>query len=279
MKLKDLKDEVAALAFDEGVSLDKNFIASANRALITIFTERPVAKTVRLFSAEQAPLVYTPTMTHRGGEDITLPLKGKAYAFRVCGCGSFTLSDGIVRTTKSFDTEDTLYRGFIRTEGAKISFTGNLCYKIYGFSCYGELISENEADINEYTPTVSYDMNRLYGDFLAFLEAPRTETGVIPDATVKNGVLTLPRGKYDEVYLTYSRMPRRITADSQDAEIDVSGECSPLLSLLTTAYLWLDEDPERSQYYMSLYNSEMSFIRRYNTSHSSGEYRDVLGWA
>ena len=279
MKLKDLKDEVAALAFDEGVSLDKNFIVSANRALITIFTERPVAKTVRLFTSEQKPLVYTPIMTHRGGEDIVLPLKGKAYAFRVRGCGSYTVSDGIARATKSFDTEDTLCRGFIRNEGATISFTGDFTYNIYGFSCYGELVSGSEADINEYTPTVSYDMNRLYGDFLAFLEVPKSADGPVPDATVKNGVLTIPRGKYDEVYLTYSRMPRRITADSQEAEIDISGECTPLLSLLTTAYLWLEEDPEKSQYYMSLYNSEMSFIRRYNTSHSGGEYRDVLGWA
>ena len=278
MKLKDLRDEVAALTFESGIDLDKNFIASANRALITIFTERPVAKTVRLFTSMPKPLIFTPTITHSGGTDITLPLRGKAYAFRVRGVGSFTLCDGIIKNVKQFDTPDTLFRGFIRSSDAKITFSGSLSYTVYGFTCYGELYSKSESDIKEYTPTVSYDINLLYGDFLAFLDSPRTRSGEISDATVQNGILSLPYGKYDEVYLTYARMPRRITADDQNAEIDISGECRPLLSLLTTAYLWLDEDAERAQYYMSLYKTDMSFIRRFNTSHSCGEYRDVLGW-
>ena len=279
MTLNDLRNEVAALAFEDSISLNKSFVASANRALITLFTERPVAKTVRIPTAEQKPLSYIPTLTHIGGEDITVKLIGRAYIFRVCGRGTFTLSDGISVKTKSFDSENALFRGTIRTGEASITFSGDFIYTVYALTCYGELYSENESDIREYTPKSEYDLNALFGDFLAFLEAPRTRDSAVYDAIMQNGTLILPFGKYDEVYLTYARMPRLISADYPDAAIDISGECQPLLALLTASYLWLDDDAEKAQYYMSIYRTQMSFIRRYNTSISANGYQDVTGWA
>ncbi len=279
MTLNNLHDEVCALAFEDGITIDKSFIASANRALMTIFTERPVAKTVRLYTKEQKPLIYKDTIIHRGGIEQTLKLCGRSYIFRVSGKGRFTISDGIAKTERSFDGDGIVFRGFIRSADATLTLSGEYTYTVYGFTCYGELYSEKESDIREYTQSSSYDINQLFGDFHSFLELPKTKDGTVTDAVMQNGILMLPFGKYDEVYLTYARMPRRISADEPDSEIDISGECRPLLPLLTTAYLWLDDDAEKAQYYMSLYKSDMSFIRRYNTSISGGEYRDVLGWA
>lgn len=279
MTLNNLKDEVAALAFEDGLTVDKRFIVSANRALMTIFTERPVAKTVRLYTKEQKPLFYQSSITHRGGECETLKLIGKAYVFRTSGKGRFTVKDGIAVVEKSFSGEGTVFRGFIRGSDATISFSGDYTYTVYGFACYGELYSESESDIREYSPESSYDINQLFGDFHSFLELPKSNGEVLTDAILQNGILKLPSGKYDEVYLTYARLPNRISADEPNGEIDISGECRHLLSLLTTAYLWLDDDAEKAQYYMSLYKSDMSFIRRNNTSVSGGEYREVLGWA
>ncbi len=279
MTLENLKDEVAALAFEEGLTLSRAFIASANRALTTIFTERPVARTVKIYAADEPPTLHVSRIYHACGEAITQRLTGRAYSFRVCGKGSFTLTDGIVKSEKSFDTENGLFRGFLNTDSASISFEGEYAYRIFDLVCYGEIRSGEVEDIPEYTPTVSFDLNEKFGDFLAPLLPPRTKDGAMAGATLQNGTLTLPRGKYDEIYVTYARLPRKISADEVSREIDISGECAPLLSLLCAAYLWLDEDPEKAQYYMSVYKSEMSFIRRYNGSISADEYQDVTGWA
>lgn len=278
MTLNDLRDEVAALAFEDGILLNKSFIASANRALITLFTERPVAKTARLATKEQEPLHYVPLMTHTS-QNISVRVNGRAYVFRVSGKGSFTVTDGKTTVTKSFDGADTLFRGIVKSAGATITFGGEFAYNIYSFATYKHLYSENEADVREYKPYSEYDIDALFGDFLAFLEAPAANGGAVTDAVMQNGVLILPYGKYDEVWLTYARMPKRVNADGANEKIDVPSECEPLLALLTAAYLWLDDDAEKAQYYMSLYRTEMSFIRRYNTSMLSNGYQDVTGWA
>ena len=139
MTLNDLKDEIAALGFDEGVALDKSLVIAANRALVTLYTERPVAKTVRIINNESTPLIHIPRITHKGGEDVAVRLLGRAYVFRVSGKGSFTVSDGLASKVYDFDTADGLFRGIVHAEDAKIVFTGNYLYSVFSLTCYAEL--------------------------------------------------------------------------------------------------------------------------------------------
>ena len=48
MTLNELKNDVASLGFEEYVEDENCFIASANRALSLIYTDRPVSKTIRI---------------------------------------------------------------------------------------------------------------------------------------------------------------------------------------------------------------------------------------
>ena len=279
MTLNDLRDEIAALGFEDSVEINKSLTTAANRALITLFTERPVARTVRITKVCEAPLFHVPKINHSGAHDVTVGLLGRAFSFRVSGKGHFTVSDGIVTSTKEFDAPDARFCGKIRNAGASITFSGDYLYTVFDFACYSELTGEREKDIPEYSPYTEYDINFMFGDFLSFLEPPRENGTVINDAVMQNGIIRLPTGKYSEISLTYARMPRRVSEDNPGDEIDVSGECSPLLSLLCASYMWLDDDADKAQYYMSLYRNGMSFIRRYNTSISECGYNDVLGWA
>ena len=279
MTLNDLKDEVAALGFDDGLSLDRALTLAANRALITIFTERPIAKTVRIISNVPTPSYHTPKIVHSGSRDIEIAVRGRAYVFRVSGKGRFTLYDGALARSYDFDSKNALFRGIIRTEDAKIVFSGDWLYTVYSFTVYPELVGEGEESIREYSPYTEYDINGAVGDFLAFLEPPRHGGKPISDAYMQNGILRIPHGKYDEVYLTYARMPRRISLDNPAEKIDVSGECISLLPLLTAAYIWLDDDADKAQYYMSLYREGMGFIRRFNIAAYDAAYTDTTGWA
>lgn len=280
MTINELQEEVAALGFEDSIACDTPFITAANRALRTIYTERPVARRVRIPTSKVRPLSRVTSIRHEGGDVITLTLTGSCYAFRVQGQGKFTFENGIVVENTEFYTEDSLFRGFIRGGSATITFSGEEFFTVYNLVTYKERFGGVLKAIKEFTPFDEYDLKSLYGDYLAHLELPTDEAGEpLLDAVIDSGVIRLPTGKYDEIYVRYARMPKEITPEDTSAEVDIFGDVTPLLPILTAAYLWLDDDAERAEYYMSLYRTEMSLIRRYNTNAAKTGYRDVLGWA
>ena len=64
-----------------------------------------------------------------------------------------------------------------------------------------------------------------------------------------------------------------------DGELDIDPECEHLLALLSASYIWLDDDAEKAQYYMSLYREGMASLKLYSTRCVNAEYEDVTGWA
>ena len=58
------------------------------------------------------------------------------------------------------------------------------------------------------------------------------------------------------------------------------GDCDvAIVPLLAAAYVWLDDDAEKAQYYMSLYRDGMASLKLYSPRCVSTEYEDVTGWA
>ena len=245
---------------------------------MTIFTERPVAKTVRIPISSHAPASLIPIIKHGGGDLIRIPLTEKYFSFRVSGVGNYTLDNGVWSESVSFNTDDSLFRGETKGEGASLTFFGDCYFTVYNLAEYKELTDAKE-NAPEYTPYTEVPADGGSGDFLFFLSEAYSKDGPIKDAVLDSGTVRLPRGKYTEIYLTYARRPKRLRESVGTDEVDVPAETSHLLPLLTAAYLWLEDSPEVSEYYMSLYKSEMNFIKRYRTSRHSTTYHDVVGWA
>ncbi|MBQ1260420.1 MAG: hypothetical protein IIX96_00220, partial [Clostridia bacterium] len=148
MTLNDLNKEVAALGFESTVELDEAFLYCANRALLTVFTERPLKKTVRLPVIKAPCLSYTECIVHHSGDVITLPLSCTCASFRVSGKGSFTLVGGYERRTE-FDTPDSLFRIFCE-DFNEIRFEGAYYFTVHSLALYGERFGEGEDTIPEY---------------------------------------------------------------------------------------------------------------------------------
>ena len=278
MTINELRAEVASLGFESKIEADNVFFTAANRALLTIFTERPVAKTVRIPIPSHAPVSLIPIIKHGGGEEILIPLTEKYFSFRVSGVGKYTFNNGLWSESVSFNTDDSLFKGETKGECASLCFSGECYFTVYNLAEYKE-ISDGKDGAPEYKPYTEVRADGSSGDFLFFLSEAYSSAGPIKDAVLEGGIIRLPRGKYSEIYLTYARRPKRITESGSSEEIDVPHETSHLLPLLTAAYLWLEDSPEMSDYYMSLYKSEMNFIRRYCTGRNSSTYHDVVGWA
>jgi hypothetical protein len=116
-------------------------------------------------------------------------------------------------------------------------------------------------------------------DYLIASAPPTTANGTqITGAFICGEVLNLPKSFSGEVIIRYKRKPREISADLNES-VDVPSIAEHLLPLLTAAYLWLDDSPDKAEYYMELYRIERAGIKK-SVSNSVGEkYADVTGWA
>jgi hypothetical protein len=101
----------------------------------------------------------------------------------------------------------------------------------------------------------------------------------INGARICADTLYLPSDFKGEVNILYKRRPEALCIDYPDAEIDIPRSTENLLPLLVASYLWLDDDPDKAQYYMQLYRDEMARLKRYIPSVIGGGYQDVTGWA
>ena len=61
--------------------------------------------------------------------------------------------------------------------------------------------------------------------------------------------------------------------------LDIPSELEHLVALVTASYVWLDDDPEKAQYYMSLYREGMSALKIYTRRAVDTAFTDATGWA
>ena len=85
MTFTELKKEVAALGFENRAYGDSLLAIFANRALRTVFSDRAVTRTLKIFIPPIRPLARRECIHHRGGEEEILTLNGRAYSIEVCG--------------------------------------------------------------------------------------------------------------------------------------------------------------------------------------------------
>ena len=271
MTLQDLMNETASLGFEKEVEDTDFFIFSANRAHRAIFADRPNICRALWYQEGCRPSYFARVLLHRAGEELSLSLPKGAYTFRITGEGSF-LVDG---KRQDFSAKGTKYRGLVENS---ILFLGESRYVVHDFAVF-----EGRDDPDALPDTFGkykYDLRRYCDRYLGSTEMPTDETGKsISGCELIGSLLYVPSAYEGEIHLTYRKAPRPITLDDRDAEIDISEEVSSLLPMLTGAYLWLDDEPEKAQYYMNLYREGMIKLKGSDPVRIDARYEDVLGWA
>lgn len=278
MTLNELKNDVARLGFESYVEDEECFIASANRALALIYIDRPVSKTVTLSLRGPRTSFVRELIEHTSDEEISFNVTGKSLSFRSSGVGSCTVEDN---TGSSFIplTQDGQLTKKLIYGPARITFTGEYYFTVSNLALFKDLVGAGVTDIPEYSPFRELRPEDYCDDFRAFASHPTDKDGQAYDEVkLIDGRIRAPFDFRGELYLTYYRTPRKIDAESPNAEIDISGECAPMLPLLTASFLWLDDDPSKAQYYMSLYRDMAANTKRYSNNKLDAAY-SVNGWA
>jgi len=305
MTTKELYDSVAQLGFETTIEDDNRFFLVANKAILQVNRVKPQTSVYKLNHFPLENLIgeetYEPKCKDK--EALIFVADGaKSYYFECNGNGQLIIENstdlehwetiGSVDLV-SADGRFVAYKGFILNGGAQVSgyvrlrFIGDYIYYVQNVAMYGSLISANIKDIPVYAKYTTYDIASLTDDFMSFVCPPITDAirdqGFVlnQDYFVEEiGKLLIPASVKGVFDVCYERKPRAI--DSEDSEmageIDLPEELCAILPNLIASYIWVDDEPEKAQYYLSLYREQVAEIVQREKKLRPFVYRNKTGW-
>ena len=126
----------------------------------------------------------------------------------------------------------------------------------------------------------SFDLRERVKNPLIITRAPENARGEIIVGAYTDGYsVTLPEDFIGEAVIAYKPMPKELSLDMGENEIEMPMYAYHLLPLLTSFFVFLDDDSEKAEYYLGLYKSESSKLRVLYSTSQNNTYTDVLGWA
>ena len=278
MRLKELLEEVSALGFESEPELTDSFIFSANRALRYIFNELVGDHSKMLYFEKPESSLYLNSLLREEGSEIIFVAVGNAMSFKHLGSGVIEFNGRNTKKTLSFSGTGSV-RTFIEN-GTKVKFVGDAEYKINDLNVWKGLYESDEKAIPLHNEKTAISLSEKIEGFMTVTRAPEDKNGVpIDGVTVRNDILFLPYGFSGEVNISYKRLPTTLTVDDIDSPVDIPAKYEHLLAMLTAAFVWLDEDPEKSDYYMRLYREEAASVRTRISSRIGEAFYEVTGWS
>lgn len=298
MTVSDLYQAVAKLGFESELEDNDVFMYAANRAILQVNAIRPKTRRLRI---HHAPLVNL--LGNIGFEavakdetDLVYQAHGaRGYVFEADGHGACYVErleeDGWVMVhEQSFDTHGfEVFRGVIPGDAGtvRLRFVGEYLYYIRSIALYGRLRSGDSADVPEYAPMLSYDLAVMADDYMGLAAPPVTDDDVRITlgkgwTLESNHILHLPREWAGNYVVDVYRRPAPI-ADSEDlrtdgSEIDLDEELCALLPTLIASYVWADDEPQKAQYYLSLYREQVYAMEARKKTLEPAEIKSVNGW-
>jgi len=277
MTLNELLSEVYSLGFEEPGELDDSFIFCARRALRFIYSELPGEKIAELFISQPKTSYTLDEYRHSPGTSYSFSANGSALSFTYSGTGKLTLMDAKTARSVEFSGVGAI-REFLGGT-TRISFSGDMLFDIQDLCVYTDIKGTDKGSIPIRSPFYEHDLDSLIPDLMSISGHPSTDKGYIDKAEIIGHVLRLPSEICGRIYVPYRRIPRAFGKDDGAKTIDIPKYAEHLLPILTAAYLWLDDDAEKAEYYMSIYKSEVREVSRTLKTGADNTYSDVTGWA
>lgn len=317
MKLQDLYNSVSQLGFEDTLGDDgmNRFIYAVNRALSEINAIRPRRRCTTINHIVPKNLLESlPRQIEKQGKVTFSANNAKSFYFEVCGNGSYavymrtkktisgiTQIEDIVAKSGSFDFRTfTAIKGTIKHEGAFVTnatmpsnvftgeiileFDGDYDYTLRNVALYDRVFSDNDKYIVAYSERVPYRMTDIVDDFERFDSSPlevSSKKYLNDNFLILNGdTIFLPHDKQGAYTINYIHKATLIdlSAVNLEDEIDIDEDLAQLMPNLVAAYVWLDDEPEKAQYYMSIYNQRVAYIQNESKDLTPVLFQSVYGW-
>ena len=304
MTVADLYRSVAQLGFEDSLESEDGFVYAANRAILEVNALRPVTSSVYINHRPMKNELLRPTFEPALKEDelIFECADVKAYYFECDGSGAvyIELFDDISRAWQLIGMRSLTspgeykpYKGFIKRDGAfvpgrvRLRFTGEYLYSVKSVAMYKHLLGKDEGDIPAFEAFTQYDVTEMVPDFMSLRNPPiEFDDGyrhLNQEYRVENGrIILLPYGGAGHYRVIYNRRPASIVSNgalqADITVIDLEEELCALLPILVAAYIWMDDEPEKAQYYLSLYQQRAAYLEHKTINPSPVIMRSVNGW-
>lgn len=211
--------------------------------------------------------------------------KGTIRPFNTQNKNSFNVLKGFITYGEAFiDKEDEKTDGY--SDECFIEIESEYGYTVRNIAIYDKIYSDLDEDIPPFTEKVPYKVSALVNDFERFDSSPKDITSqkyLHRDYEIEgNDTVLLPlteQGAYEISYIH-----RVITFDtytdvnSEEHLIDLDEDLASLMPSLVAAYVWLDDEPEKAQYYMNLYMQRAMQIQRESKDFNPVIFQSVYGW-
>lgn len=305
MTVQELYDSVAQLGFETTLENSDRFVFATNRAILQVNRVDPAIATYKLNHFPLKNVLkgenYSPTC--KGEQDLVYSVeKARGYYFECNGNGEAWIEakndKGKWYTIEIVDLESQngsfrAYKGKVLEGGktidslVRIRFIGDYVYYVQNIAIYDALTSEKVEDIPTYGEFSTYDIASLTSDFVTFVKPPiadakRDKAFILnQDYFIEeDGKIFIPLSVNGVYEIRYHRRPKQITSVDIDANktIDLKEELCALLPNLVASYIWLDDEPEKAQYYYSLYTAQVSEIMAQKKAMKPFVYRNKTGW-
>ena len=276
MTLNELKEQVIGLGFETDIEDGQMFFNSVFRAVQKMYTDRGVETELKLLHSPQKPLYHIKYIRYTPGGNVRYGLFGEGLYFKTLGTGRYTLTGEGSSVSEEFSGER---EHRIIVDGySEIIFEGEFEYSIWNLALYPAKVSDNPEDIIPPTESVEYRMEDYCDDFLGFSDLARDGNGLpIKGASLVFSTAKIPVLYEGEVRIKYRRCPKSIDTDI-NAELPIPNGWEHLLAELCASYIWLDDDPEKAQYYLALYNNGMNTLKYLTKDRADTPKIDVLRW-
>lgn len=284
MNIQKLYDSVAQLGFEDTLDSDDRFFQAANRAIYQINRIRPAISSIQISHHPLKNKVFNnsfDTIKKTENSIETQSVDGaKAYYFECDGNGvayielynSATGTFDIIKTiemTAANTRTFVVYKGFIKyndqfiTGQVRLRFDGDYAYCVKNIAIYDNIYSDNESDIPAFGEYYAYDIKELAVNFLRLCNSPIKEeqSKLFLNSNYhveQRKIVYLPYLCEGEFSIFYERKIVEITSEDKmdETEIDLDEDLAAICPLLTAAYIWLDDEQTKADYYMSLYREQ-----------------------
>lgn len=303
MLVSELYAQVAGLGFEDTLENSGIFYNAANRALLQVNAIRPAIRSYIINHKPMeniidtpsfSPIVRTETLCFEASDARSYYFEadgtGHLYIERCNASGEWLIIDDYA--ISSADGGYIAYKGFIKDGDSFVSgqvrlrFEGEYAYSLKNVAMYRYLYSGLVLDIPAYEEYKGYDISALTDDFLGLEPAaPVRESN--PDADVDyrvedGGVIYLPYNDGGCFKILYRHKPRKLEHQVSPLEdgsvIDMDSDLCALLPLLVASYVWLEDEPEKAEYYRYMYQQGAADIERKHRNAAPVRFINRSGW-
>ncbi len=280
MTYEELSKQVSHLGSVQLDTTSLPLLSSTNLALMELYSDRIIPKTVRMIARGVTPIVYHKQINCVNGNPFQIDITGNCYSYRIRGsCQLLTMTSGNSTLTNISTGNEAKTFKAIAAPGTTLRFFGTYTFTIYDFSVYEEMFSAEAEDVPEPGGTTTYSVRELYGDYMSFLSPAKDGSGKrIEGCTLRDGLVELSSEYNGEIVITYRRLPSLATG-AEDEMLDVPDEYTHLFPLLVASYLLLDGDEALAKYYKSRYDDLLERLERGSYPVIDTAYENLNGWA